>query len=98
VDAEVVEARAPQKLVTTYSMLIDPNLAAEGFTTVTYDIKEVEGGFCPLTVTHDVTGAPNVGALVAGEHEESRAGGGWSWILSDLKSLLETGTTLAGQA
>lgn len=23
-------------------------------------------------------------------------GGGWSWILSDLKSLLKTGSTLAG--
>ncbi len=40
---------------------------------MTYDIKELEGGFCSLTVTHDVTGAPNVGALVAGEHEESGA-------------------------
>jgi hypothetical protein len=26
----------------------------------------------------------------------SRGGGGWSWVLSDLKSLLETGKPLAG--
>jgi hypothetical protein len=25
----------------------------------------------------------------------TRGGGGWNWILSDLKSLLETGKTLA---
>jgi hypothetical protein len=25
-----------------------------------------------------------------------RGGGGWSWIISDLKSLLETGRPLAG--
>ncbi len=28
--------------------------------------------------------------------EAEGAGGGWSWILSDLKSLLETGSPLAG--
>jgi hypothetical protein len=32
------------------------------------------------------------GALDAGD----AGGGGWSWILSDLKSLLETGSTLRG--
>jgi hypothetical protein len=34
--------------------------------------------------------------MVAGELDETGAGGGWAWILSDLKSLMETGTTLAG--
>ena len=29
--------------------------------------------------------------MVAGEHEAEGAGGGWAWVLSDLKSLLETG-------
>jgi hypothetical protein len=33
------------------------------------------------------------GALDEGQGE---GGGGWSWALSDLKSLLETGSTLAG--
>jgi hypothetical protein len=35
-----------------------------------------------------------VARQVAGEVPE--AGGGWSWILSDLKTLLETGAPLAG--
>ena len=33
-------------------------------------------------------------AQVSGEIRE--AGGGWSFILSDLKTLLETGTSLGG--
>ena len=33
--------------------------------------------------------------MVGGEHEAEGAGGGWAWILSDLKSLLETGKPLA---
>jgi len=35
-------------------------------------------------------GAPNVAVRVP------EAGGGWSWILSDPKTLLETGASLAG--
>jgi hypothetical protein len=34
--------------------------------------------------------------LVGGEREAEGAGGGWSWVLSDLKTLLETGSRLAG--
>jgi hypothetical protein len=34
--------------------------------------------------------------MVGGEHEAEGAGGGWAWVLSDLKSLLETGAPLAG--
>jgi hypothetical protein len=32
---------------------------------------------------------------VAGGLEDQGAGGGWSWVLSDLKTMLETGETLA---
>ena len=35
--------------------------------------------------------------LVAGGQEAQGAGGGWAWVLSDLKSLLESGSTLAGR-
>jgi len=49
-----------------------------------------------LTVTHDLTGAPMTAALVAGEMEDQGAGGGWSWVLSDLKTLLETGKAFRG--
>jgi uncharacterized protein YndB with AHSA1/START domain len=96
VDGEIIEADPPRKLVQTWRMLMDPELAAEGFTRLTYEIEEAEGGVSRLTVTHDLDGAPRLARMVAGEDEAGGAGGGWSWVLSDLKSLLETGKPLAG--
>ena len=97
VDGEVIEAEAPHKLVTTWRMLMDPTTSAEPMTTITYEIKEFEG-FCSLTVAHDVTDAPATAAMVRGDGEADPdgGGGGHPWILSDLKSLLETGSVLAG--
>ena len=34
--------------------------------------------------------------MVAGESEAEGAGGGWAWVLSDLKSVLESGRPMAG--
>jgi hypothetical protein len=34
--------------------------------------------------------------ILGGAWEDSGAGGGHAWVLSDLKSLLETGSTMAG--
>ena len=45
-------------------------------------------------MTHDLEGAPKTAAMVGGRVED--AGGGWSWILSDLKTLLETGRPFQG--
>ncbi len=77
---------------------MDPTTAAEPFTTLTYEIAELpaQPGVCKLTVTHDVTGAPATAAMVAGAQEEYGAGGGWAWVLSDLKTLVETGGTFNG--
>ena len=97
VDGEVIEADPPRRLVTTWRMLMDPAMAEEGFTRVTYEIEpQQDGGSCSLTLVHELDGAPWVASLVAGEQEEQGAGGGHAWVLSDLKSLLETGSTLAG--
>jgi uncharacterized protein YndB with AHSA1/START domain len=96
VDGEIVEADPPRKLVQTWRLVMDAEMAAEGFTRLTYEIEEIDGGASKLTVTHDLTGAPGVAKLVAGEAEGAGAGGGWAWVLSDLKSLLETGAPLAG--
>ena len=94
VDGEVIEADAPRKLVQTWRMLMDPGVAAEGFTRLTYEIAEGKGGVSKLTVTHDVEGAPKLAVMITGELEDTGAGGGWSWVLSDLKSLLETGSPM----
>ncbi|HEX6425130.1 MAG TPA: SRPBCC domain-containing protein [Acidimicrobiales bacterium] len=97
VDGEVIETDPPRKLVTTWRMLMDPAMAEEGFTRITYEIEpQPGGGSCSLTLTHELDGAPLLASLVAGEQEEQGAGGGHAWVLSDLKSLLETGSTLAG--
>lgn len=96
IDGDVIEADPPRKLVTTWRMLMDPAMAAEGFTRITYEIKPLDAGSCSLTLIHELDGAPTVASLVAGEQEEQGAGGGHAWVLSDLKSLLETGSTLAG--
>lgn len=99
VDGEVIEADPPHKLVTTWRMLMDPTCIAEGFTTITHDIKQLDTGACLLTLTHKLDPShKTIAALVSGQMEErgEGGGGGHAWVLSDLKSLLETGSGLAG--
>jgi uncharacterized protein YndB with AHSA1/START domain len=93
VDGEVIEVDPPRRLVQTFRMLMDDDMAAEGFTRLTYDIEKAEGGVTKLTVIHDLAGAPKLQLLLSGGMEDEGAGGGWSWILSDLKTLLETGAS-----
>jgi uncharacterized protein YndB with AHSA1/START domain len=95
IDGEVVQANPPSKLVQTYRMLFNDQMKSEGFTKVTWEIEPTASGFTRLTVTHDLEGAPIMAGMVASKFSEMGTGG-WSWILSDLKSLLETGKTLAG--
>ena len=98
IDGEVLEATAPRKLAQTWRMLMDPGMAAEGFTRLTYEIEPARGGVTKLTVTHDLTGAPMLTRVVTGESESEGAGGGWNEILSGLKTLLETGSQLPFQS
>jgi uncharacterized protein YndB with AHSA1/START domain len=93
VDGEVLEVDPPRKLVQTWRMLMDPTAAAEGFSRLTYEIEGPgEDGVCRLTVTHELAGMPSLAAMTSGDNAfGDMGGGGWPWILSDLKSLLETG-------
>jgi uncharacterized protein YndB with AHSA1/START domain len=97
-DGEVLEADPPNRLVQTWRMTMTPELAAEAFTRLTIDIEAVRGGVTKVTLTHDVTGAPMWASLINGEAEATGAGGGWSEILSGLKTLLETGEQLPFQS
>ncbi len=90
VEGEVLEADPPRRLVQTWR----PTWLGEAATTLTYEIRERDNGVCSLTVTHDVHDAPETAAQVAGTVEG--AGGGWAEVLSDLKTLLETGSSLYG--
>lgn len=97
VDGEVLEADPPRLLRQTWKLQMDPGTAAEPYSTVTYAIEEskAQPGTCRLTVTHELPEAPMTAAMVAGSDEEG-AGGGWAWVLSDLKSLVETGSGFSG--
>jgi uncharacterized protein YndB with AHSA1/START domain len=95
VEGEVIEADPPNRLVQTWCLVMGPDLAEEGFTRLTYEIDPAEGGASRLTVTHELERAPKTAQLMAGAWEGEGAGGGWPWILSDLKSVLETGSRLA---
>jgi uncharacterized protein YndB with AHSA1/START domain len=96
IEGEVVEADPPRKLVLNWHMVMDPATMADGFTRLTYEISQTQAGVSKLTLTHDLHGAPTAASILAGEFEAQGAGGGWSWVLSDLKSLLETGTGFMG--
>ena len=74
---------------------MDPTMKAEGFTRLTHEIESIDGGVTKLTVIHELEGAPTLAAMVAGESESSGAGGGWAWVLSDLKTVLESGSAMA---
>ena len=97
VDGEIIEADPPRRLVLTWRMAIDPRLSKEGFTRLTYEIEEGRGGVSRLSVVHDVSGRPGHAAMIAGVKQGPGEGGGWAWILSDLKSLLENGQQMTTQ-
>ena len=86
---EVIEASPPHRLVQTWQAQWEPK---EGVTRLTFEIADRGDGVSELTVIHELEEAPGVAAMVGGEIEG--AGGGWWEMLSDVKSLLETGRPL----
>ncbi|WP_169812541.1 SRPBCC domain-containing protein [Nocardia acidivorans] len=72
----------------------DENLLAQPETHLRYEIRDRGDGTCALTVIHDVAGAPLIAILISGDLEPEGFGGGYPFMLSDLKSLLETGRAL----
>ena len=90
VDGLVVEAEMPHRLVHTWRSVYDPEAAQEEHSCVTWEIEPAQGGVCKLTVVHDkLENSPKTAAGVAG---------GWMFILSSMKTLLETGEPLANPA
>ena len=94
-EGEVVECEPPFKLVQTWHPHFTPEQSAEPATTLTYEIHPESDALTRLTIIHDVTGAPLVGEMITGAGGPiAEGGGGWSWVLSDLKTLLERGSSL----
>ena len=79
---EIVEADPPRKLVMRWNHQFRPELKAEGESRCTMEL-EPSGSAIKLTVTH------------TSEYDKSKlieaVSGGWPKVLSNLKSLLETG-------
>jgi len=83
VTGSVLEFDPPKRLVHTWRAMYSPELAAEDESRVTWEIEPRDGGLAYLTVTHDqLEGAPLTAVGVSGE--------GWMWVLSGLKTVLET--------
>ena len=84
VEGQVLESDPPRRLVLTWHILYDAALGKE-LSRVTYLIEK-RGDSCKLTVLHDCSEAP----LTAKHVSEN----GWHWVLSNLKTWLETGEPL----
>ncbi len=82
------EADPPRLLRHTWRALYDEETAAEDASRVTWTIEPGDGAVTKLTVVHDrLEAAPKTAASVSGE--------GWMFVLSGLKTLLETGAPLS---
>ncbi|WP_329256634.1 metalloregulator ArsR/SmtB family transcription factor [Actinoallomurus sp. NBC_01490] len=88
-DDEVIEWDPPRRLVHGWRSLYDEEMAKEETSRVTWEIEPQDDGTCLLTAVHDrLEGAPKTARSVSGP--------GWMRVLSGLKTLLETGESLAG--
>jgi len=82
---EILEADPPRRLVIRWKHRNKPELEAEGDSRCTMEL-EPSGGDVKLSITHTI------------ERESSKlieaVSGGWPKVVSNLKSLLETGTAV----
>ena len=79
IKGKVLEANPPRRLVMTWARPDDSKQASR----VSFDIADYKPGMVCLTVTHD--------QLEADPDMAKSVSGGWPKVLSNLKSLLETG-------
>lgn len=86
---EIVEAEPPRRLLIRWRNQIKPELNAEGDSLCTMTLEPL-GAAVKLSIAHTI------------EREESKlieaVSGGWPKVMSNLKSLLETGTIAMAEA
>lgn len=82
---EVLEVDSPRRLVLKWRNEFKPEMKAEGYSRMTYEL-EPQGEMVKLSVRHEIDVSPSkfIDAV----------SNGWPLILSSLKSLLETGSSL----
>jgi len=93
VEGEVIDADGPYRLVQTWHAVFAPSLAAEPAGRVCFTLRPTPDRATRLTVTHELEGAPATAAMVGGEVPE--LGGGWPFVLDELKRVLEVDPALA---
>jgi uncharacterized protein YndB with AHSA1/START domain len=95
VEGDVIEADAPHRLVQTWHPLFGEEMIAEPAGRMTWLIEDADFGGQKVTLTHELEGAPLAASMVDGSVPGQ--GGGWAFVLSDLKSLLETGSSICDE-
>ncbi len=80
---EIVEATPPRRLVIRWTHQNKPELKAEGASLCTMELEPTSGAV-KLSITHTIERDPSAFAAAVS--------GGWPKVISNLKSLLETGT------
>ena len=83
VEGKVVASEPPNQLVHTYHSLWPP-MNEDAPTRVMWELESMPGGVTNVTVVHE-----DFEGQTATYH--GLLGGGWTWILSNMKTLLETG-------
>jgi uncharacterized protein YndB with AHSA1/START domain/DNA-binding transcriptional ArsR family regulator len=84
VQGEVIESEPPRRLVHTWHLLRG-NLANDAPSKLTWELEEIGASATKLRVLHDFDSESATYFEV---------GRGWPWVLSNLKTFLETGNTL----
>lgn len=85
VEGEIIEVDRPRRLVHGWIVHYDDELTAEGPSRVTYELEETDG-ITKLTVIHD--------DFPSGSKVYDNVAGGWPYVLSGLKTLVETGAPM----
>ena len=88
-DDTILESDRPHRLVHTWHSLYDPEMSAEPPSRVTWELEEQPGGITKLTLIHDeLENSPKTAESVSG---------GWMFVISGLKTVVETGEPLAAR-
>ena len=82
----ILESDPPRRLAMTFHAVWDEEVAADEPSRMTFEIEAAGPGVSKLTVVHD--------GFTAETETFRQVSGGWSFIASGLKTLLETGEPL----
>ncbi|HEY7059810.1 MAG TPA: SRPBCC family protein [Vicinamibacterales bacterium] len=86
---EIVEAEPPRRLVIRWQNEFKPELKAEGASLCTIELEPI-GTSVKLSITHTIDREPS--KLI------EAVSGGWPKVISNLKSVLETGSAVLTEA